>query len=42
LADTAPRLQLEMAHHHNLATALIETAHLHLLTLLDLAAKYWQ
>lgn len=42
LVDTAPRLQFEMAHHYNLATALIETAHLHLLTLLDLAAKYWQ
>jgi hypothetical protein len=42
LADTAPRQQYEKSHHHNLATALLETARLHLLTLLDLAAKYWQ
>jgi hypothetical protein len=42
LVDSAPRLRFEVGRHHNLATALLEAAHLHLPTLLDLAAKYWQ
>jgi hypothetical protein len=42
LADSAPRQHFEVSHHHYLANALIEAAHLHLLRLLDLAAKYWQ
>jgi hypothetical protein len=42
LADSAPRQRFEASHHYSLAHALIEAAHLHLLTLLDLAAKYWQ
>jgi hypothetical protein len=33
---------LEVSHHYGLATALAEAAHLHLLTLLGLAASYWQ
>jgi hypothetical protein len=42
LADSAPRQRFEAGHHYDLGTALLEAAHLHLLTLLDLAAKYWQ
>lgn len=42
LMDSAPRLRFEVAHHHGLATALSHAADWHLLTLLDLAANYWQ
>jgi hypothetical protein len=42
LAESAPRQHFAVSHHHDLATALLDVAHLHLLTLLDLAATYWQ
>jgi hypothetical protein len=42
LQSSAPRLRLEAPHHYGLATALIEAADFHLLSLLELAASYWQ
>jgi hypothetical protein len=42
LAGSAPRLAFAVPHHHGLATALAEAADFHLVTLLDLAASYWQ
>jgi hypothetical protein len=42
LLDSAPRVRFEAPHHFRLADALFEAAHFHLITLLDLAATYWQ
>ena len=42
LHGSAPRLRLEAPHHYGLGTALIEAADFHLLSLLELAASYWQ
>ncbi len=42
LVDSAPSRGLAVPHHHGLATALAEAADFHLLTLLELAASYWQ
>lgn len=42
LVDSAPRTTYSIPHHHALAQALAEAASLHLLTLLDLAANFWQ
>ena len=42
LTSSAPRMQLTVGHHYTLGTALAEAADVHLLTLLDLAASYWQ
>ena len=42
LLDSAPLEHVAMHHHHARATALSEAATLHLLTLLDVAASYWQ
>jgi hypothetical protein len=42
LMDSAPSLHYQVPHHYNPATALTEAADLHLLSLLDLAANYWQ
>jgi hypothetical protein len=42
LVGSAPSREFEVPHHYGLATALAEAADFHLLTLLDLAASYWQ
>ena len=42
LMNSAPRIGLSAPHHYRLGEALITAAHLHMMTLLDLAVKYWQ
>ena len=42
LQSSAPRLRLQAPHHYVVGTALVEAADIHLLTLLELAASYWQ
>ncbi len=42
LVNSAPRLCFKVPHHHDLATALGDAADFHLLTVLDVAASYWQ
>src|SRR5437763_1672986 len=42
LLDSAPRIDLRAPHHHGLGEALFTAAHFHMMTQLDLAAKYWQ
>ena len=42
LLDSAPRAQFALPHHHALDQALAEAATMHLVTLLDVAANFWQ
>jgi len=42
LVDSAPRAAYVIPHHHGLAQALSEAATMHLLTLLEVAATFWQ
>ena len=42
LKASAPRQMLQVPDYHCLAKALAEAVHYHLLTLLDLAATFWQ
>jgi hypothetical protein len=42
LKDSAPSIAFTVPHHYALAQALTTAAHYHLLTLLDLAAIFWQ
>jgi len=42
LLDSAPSNHYAIPHHHGLAQALAEAATMHVLTLLDIAASYWQ
>jgi hypothetical protein len=42
LLDSAPRAAYLLPHHHALAQALSEAATMHLLTLLEVAANFWQ
>src|SRR5215472_12253704 len=42
LNATAPSVTWKVAHNFGLAQALWQAADLHLITLLDLAAKFWQ
>src|SRR6516162_7050408 len=42
LLDSAPRAHVALPHHHALAQALAEAATMHLLSLLDVAANFWQ
>jgi hypothetical protein len=42
LAGSDPSRGFAVPHHYGLATALAKAADFHLLTLLDLAASYWQ
>lgn len=42
LMDSAPRESFSAPHHYGLITALVKAADTHLLSLLDVAASYWQ
>ena len=42
LLDSAPRAAYLIPHHHALAQALSEASTMHLVTLLDVAANFWQ
>ena len=42
LLESAPRIGFQAPHHYVLAEAVTEAARFHMITLLDLATKYWQ
>src|SRR5579859_2918692 len=42
LVDSAPKVELQVPDFFGLGKALAEAADIHLLTLLDLAANFWQ